>query len=112
LAIVLAAVVVVSFASISIGSNSMAPVDVQRALSGDHSGDALNISELRFPRTLLGLLVGIALGLAGTVAQELTRNPLADPGLLGISAGAAVIRDRKSSRAGGSIGCGQRLGRT
>ena len=42
----------------------------------------------RLPRMLLGLLVGAALGLAGAVVQALTRNPLGDPGLLGISSGA------------------------
>jgi iron complex transport system permease protein len=86
----LTALVLATLASITIGSKSVAVVDVLRALSGERSGDALVVSELRFPRTLLGLLVGIALGVAGTLAQELTRNPLADPGLLGISAGAAV----------------------
>lgn len=48
------------------------------------------IWQLRLPRTLLGLLVGAALGVAGVLAQSVTRNPLADPGLLGISSGAAV----------------------
>ncbi|MEU3993801.1 iron chelate uptake ABC transporter family permease subunit [Streptomyces platensis] len=48
------------------------------------------IRDARFPRTLLGLLVGAALGLAGTVMQALTRNPLADPGVLGINAGASA----------------------
>ncbi|MFI5524541.1 FecCD family ABC transporter permease [Streptomyces platensis] len=48
------------------------------------------IRDVRFPRTLLGLLVGAALGLAGTVMQALTRNPLADPGVLGINAGASA----------------------
>ncbi|WP_280456482.1 FecCD family ABC transporter permease [Nocardia carnea] len=56
-----------------------------------HSGspDDLIISEYRLPRTLLGLLAGSALGIAGCLMQGLTRNPLADPGLLGINAGAA-----------------------
>lgn len=45
---------------------------------------------VRLPRTVLGLLVGMALGLAGALMQGLTRNPLADPGLLGVSAGAAL----------------------
>ena len=45
---------------------------------------------MRLPRTVLGLLAGAALGLAGGVMQALTRNPLADPGLLGINAGAAA----------------------
>ncbi|GGX90763.1 FecCD family ABC transporter permease [Streptomyces minutiscleroticus] len=50
----------------------------------------LVVQEVRIPRTLAGLLAGAALGLAGTVMQGVTRNPLADPGLLGINAGAAV----------------------
>jgi iron complex transport system permease protein len=56
---------------------------------GDGSADAVIIHSVRIPRTVLAVLVGAALGLAGTVMQALTRNPLADPGLLGISAGAA-----------------------
>lgn len=48
------------------------------------------VRELRMPRTLLGLLVGAGLGLAGAVMQALTRNPLADPGLLGVNAGASA----------------------
>ncbi|MFB7636080.1 FecCD family ABC transporter permease [Streptomyces sp. NPDC056149] len=48
------------------------------------------IRDVRLPRTLLGLLAGAALGLAGTVMQALTRNPLADPGVLGINAGASA----------------------
>jgi len=46
------------------------------------------IRQLRIPRTVLGLLAGIALGVAGALIQALTRNPLADPGILGVSAGA------------------------
>ena len=55
----------------------------------DGSADAVIIHSVRMPRTLLAVLVGAALGLAGTLMQALTRNPLADPGLLGVSAGAA-----------------------
>lgn len=47
------------------------------------------IVELRLPRTVLAMLVGGALGLAGAVMQGYLRNPLADPGLFGVSAGAA-----------------------
>ena len=50
----------------------------------------LILVELRLPRTVLAILVGAALGLSGAVLQGLTRNPLADPGLLGVSAGAAL----------------------
>lgn len=47
------------------------------------------IDDLRIPRTLLGLIVGLAIGAAGAIAQGHTRNPLADPGILGVNAGAA-----------------------
>ncbi len=50
----------------------------------------LIITELRIPRTLLGILVGAALGLSGASLQGYTRNPLADPGVLGVSAMAAL----------------------
>ena len=61
----------------------------------------LIVRHLRVPRTIAGLLVGAALGLAGALMQALTRNPLADPGLLGVNAGAAcavVLRDRLPRR--------------
>jgi iron complex transport system permease protein len=50
----------------------------------------LIVSDLRLPRTVLALLVGASLGLSGAVLQGLTRNPLAEPGLLGVSTGAAL----------------------
>lgn len=53
--------------------------------------DQVIVRTLRVPRTLLGLLVGAALGLAGAVMQGVTRNPLADPGLLGVEGGAALF---------------------
>ncbi|RSS52829.1 iron ABC transporter permease [Streptomyces sp. WAC01280] len=53
-------------------------------------GNDVVIHDVRVPRTLLGLLVGLALGLSGAVMQGLTRNPLAEPGLLGVNAGAAA----------------------
>lgn len=49
------------------------------------------VRDLRVPRTVVGLLAGLALGLAGAVMQGLTRNPLADPGLLGVNAGASLF---------------------
>ncbi|MFC5381596.1 FecCD family ABC transporter permease [Aquipuribacter nitratireducens] len=52
--------------------------------------DHVIVQSLRVPRTVVALLVGVGLGLAGTVMQGLTRNPLADPGILGVSAGAAL----------------------
>ena len=54
------------------------------------SEDVQIVLDLRLPRTLIGLAAGVALGLAGALMQALTRNPLADPGILGINAGAAT----------------------
>ncbi|WP_210492560.1 iron chelate uptake ABC transporter family permease subunit [Patulibacter sp. SYSU D01012] len=59
-------------------------------LHADGSDDAVIVHDLRIPRTLLGVVVGVALGLAGALMQALTRNPLAEPGLLGVNAGAAT----------------------
>jgi ABC-type Fe3+-siderophore transport system permease subunit len=60
------------------------------ALTGTcQSADCTIIRDARLPRTLAGLLAGGALGLAGALMQTLTRNPLADPGLLGVNAGAS-----------------------
>lgn len=50
----------------------------------------LILADLRIPRTILGLLVGATMGLSGAVLQGLLRNPLAEPGLLGVSAGASL----------------------
>lgn len=55
------------------------------------NNDHLFVRLERVPRTVLGLLVGLALGLAGTVMQAVARNPLADPGILGINAGASLL---------------------
>lgn len=83
------AVVLVSLASSAVGSKDTAWSDVLAALGGSREGDALIVAGLRWPRTLLGLFAGAALGAAGAVAQDVTRNPLGDPGLIGISAGGA-----------------------
>jgi iron complex transport system permease protein len=81
----------VVLASIAIGAKSIPIGTVWDALVHQNgSTDHQIIRELRIPRTLLGLGVGAALGLAGAMMQGVTRNPLADPGLLGVDAGAAL----------------------
>ncbi|MEI5521413.1 iron chelate uptake ABC transporter family permease subunit [Streptomyces brasiliscabiei] len=82
--------VLVALASIAIGAKELSPEQVWHGLFEETGtyGDAV-VGE-RISRTLLGLLAGAALGLAGAVLQALTRNPLADPGLLGINAGASA----------------------
>jgi iron complex transport system permease protein len=56
----------------------------------DGSANAIIVHDYRIPRTLLGILVGTALGVSGALMQALTRNPLADPGLLGVNLGAST----------------------
>ncbi|MYQ76908.1 MULTISPECIES: FecCD family ABC transporter permease [unclassified Streptomyces] len=86
-----AVLVLVCLASIGIGAKALPLSDVWHGLfhyAG--SGDDVLVRQVRVPRTVLGLLVGAALGLAGAVMQALTRNPLAEPGILGVNAGASA----------------------
>ncbi|MFF0467996.1 FecCD family ABC transporter permease [Micromonospora zamorensis] len=77
-------------ASFAFGSRQLGIDQVWHALVAPDGGDASTIvRELRMPRTALGLTVGLALAVAGLLFQALTRNPLAEPRILGISAGAS-----------------------
>lgn len=76
--------------SLFVGAKPMPSGVIFDALTGTcQSADCTIIRDARLPRTLAGLLAGSALGLAGALMQTLTRNPLADPGLLGVNAGAS-----------------------
>ncbi len=89
LGLMLAAMVI----NIGVGEYPIAPLDVVRTVVGLPTGEADHafiVNVLRLPRMLVAGGVGLALGLAGAIMQGLTRNPLADPGLLGISAGAGL----------------------
>lgn len=78
-------------ASLAIGARPVALADVIRALwHPDGSETSIIVHDLRIPRTAAGLAVGSALAVAGLVMQALTRNPLAEPRILGISAGAST----------------------
>jgi len=82
--------IVAAALSLFIGAKPMPAAVVIDALSGVcQSADCSVIRDARLPRTLAGLLAGGALGLAGALMQTLTRNPLADPGLLGVNSGAS-----------------------
>jgi iron complex transport system permease protein len=90
----LAAAVVLALvccASLAVGARGLSLETVWRALTqfnpadGDHA-----VVHARIPRTVLGLLAGAALGLAGAAMQGVARNPLADPGIIGVNAGAAL----------------------
>ena len=92
LVLLLALTAVTCLASIAIGTRSIGLGEVWRALfdSGLSSEEAVIVRQLRVPRTVLGLMVGMALGVAGALMQGHTRNPLGDPGLLGVTAGASL----------------------
>jgi iron complex transport system permease protein len=78
---------------LGLGSNRIDPATVVAALTAyDPSDDAhLVVVQSRLPRVVLGIIVGAALGLAGALMQSVTRNPLADPGILGVNAGASLL---------------------
>ena len=86
----LCALLLVCVLSLGIGALPLAPSAVWHGLTDPASSAYAVVHQTRLPRTLLGLLAGTALGLAGAVMQALTRNPLADPGLLGVNAGASA----------------------
>ncbi|MFC0601547.1 FecCD family ABC transporter permease [Streptomyces palmae] len=91
LLLALAALALITAASLAVGAK---PIPLDQVWHGlfHYSGNKTDvvIRDVRLPRTLLGLLAGVGLGLAGAVMQALTRNPLADPGLLGVNAGASA----------------------
>src|SRR5262249_25061175 len=84
-------VLLLTVASLSIG---YAPLDVKQAtldvFGGRRTLAALVLVELRLPRALLGGLVGFSLGMTGAAMQGLMRNPLAEPGIIGVSGSAAL----------------------
>jgi iron complex transport system permease protein len=84
------ALAVVALLSLAIGSRALPVGTVVRVLFDDDGSNAATIvHQLRIPRTVLAIAVGVALGVAGALMQGHTRNPLADPGLLGVEAGAS-----------------------
>lgn len=80
-------------ASLVLGDQTVSLRDLQSVLTRSASADPLVemiVLDLRLPRALLALLVGAALAVAGAIAQAVMRNPLAEPGIIGINAGAAL----------------------
>ena len=83
--------VVLFLLSLGVGPAAIAFSDSVRALFSDQSDAiALIMKEVRLPRALLGLMIGATLGLSGAALQGYLRNPLAEPGLIGISAAASL----------------------
>ncbi|MFJ4999094.1 FecCD family ABC transporter permease [Microbacterium sp. NPDC088619] len=77
--------------SLTVGANPLSPQAVWATLQGGGTPETdYIVFDLRIPRTVTGLVAGVALGVAGALIQAFTRNPLADPGILGVNAGAAL----------------------
>jgi iron complex transport system permease protein len=85
----LVALVVAVIAALCIGSTSVQPGDVLRAVFGVPTW-AEKVVELRIPRVVLAVVIGVALGLAGALLQGVSRNPLASPDVIGVSQGAGL----------------------
>ncbi|ENS1772758.1 iron ABC transporter permease [Vibrio parahaemolyticus] len=84
----------IAIASITVGPMNISFTDSLRGLIGAHSELAphiqLVINEIRLPRTILCMFIGAILAICGVVMQGLFRNPLAEPGIIGVSAGAGL----------------------
>jgi len=89
--LLVAATAILFVLSLTVGPAAIAFADGMRALFSD-SGDAvaLVMQEVRLPRAMLGLMIGATLGLSGAALQGYLRNPLAEPGLIGVSASASL----------------------
>ncbi|WP_116246578.1 iron ABC transporter permease [Nocardiopsis sp. FIRDI 009] len=82
----------VALSSVLLGARTLDPATVWQALSHAASDEAnIIVNEIRLPRTVLGLLAGLSLGLGGALMQGHTRNPLGDPSILGVTFGAAFV---------------------
>ncbi|MGR3603306.1 MAG: FecCD family ABC transporter permease [Heliomarina sp.] len=90
LVVVLLALVCASGLSVSLGTRDVVWAEIWAGVTGNTETMAQAVVAVRVPRTVLAVLAGAALGLAGAVMQGITRNPLADPGILGVNAGAAM----------------------
>ncbi|WP_256759454.1 iron ABC transporter permease [Cohnella sp. WQ 127256] len=89
IAILIAAVFIISM---NTGSLSMSPLDVIRTLFGQGTDQQkLALFDFRLPRIVISLLIGAGLAVSGCLLQGVVRNPIADPGILGVNAGAGVM---------------------
>ena len=96
--VLIALALVTAFLSLAVGPTGFTPLGALHALSGfanvdgatARTAESMIILDIRLPRTMLGLVVGAALAMSGAVMQGLFRNPLADPGLVGVTAGAGL----------------------
>ncbi|MEG3846923.1 iron ABC transporter permease [Microcoleus sp. herbarium19] len=86
-------IVVAMVMNLGRGEYPISPLDIVKTVLGLDTGNpdhVFVIHNLRLPRTLVAFMVGVAFAISGTIFQGLTRNPLADPGIIGINAGASL----------------------
>lgn len=81
---------VLFFFSINLGSIQLTVPQLLRGLFIEYDRDVASVYDLRFPRILISMMAGASLAVAGALFQAVLKNPLADPGLLGISSGQAL----------------------
>src|ERR1700753_2191794 len=87
-----AALALLCVLSLAIGTENVGLTTTWRAVTAyTDTGNEWIVHDLRIPRTILGIVVGIALGLSGALVQGATRNPLADTQILGINSGAGLF---------------------
>lgn len=92
MAVLMAMIIIVFIISLNTGYLKLTPLEVGRTLLGmGTSNQNLTLFEFRLPRIVISLLVGASLAVAGCILQAISRNALADPGLLGINAGAGLM---------------------
>ncbi|MEA5627659.1 iron ABC transporter permease [Nostoc sp. UHCC 0251] len=87
------AIAVAMVMNVAKGEYPISPLDIVKTILGLDTGNpdhSFVIQNLRLPRTVVAFMVGVALAISGTIFQGLTRNPLADPGIIGINAGASL----------------------
>lgn len=84
------AMLVLLAAGMLLGETALSPAQIAQAFADPASGPGVVLFDIRLPRTAAALVVGAALGLSGAMLQGLLRNPLADPGVLGVSGGAGL----------------------
>lgn len=89
-AVLLGLVGLAALLSLGVGQVALSPAQIADGLAGKEGLAGVITREIRLPRTLLAIVVGAALGMSGAALQGFLRNPLAEPGLLGISGGAAL----------------------
>lgn len=79
------------FLSVNLGSLPISPSQMIRGLFFEFDPDVATVYDVRFPRIIIALVGGMALAISGTMLQAVMKNPLTDPGIIGISSAAALV---------------------